>query len=77
VALSQAPILRAPPVVTRLAEHLHEAVMTGTVTLDGIAPMPASMFFAVLRALVEAVRLTRARQSWAEACWRTLGVAPD
>lgn len=77
VALSQAPIVRAPPVATALAEHMHEAVTTGTVTLDGIAPMPAKTFFAVLRALVEAVRLTRARQPWAEACWRTLGVAPE
>jgi TniQ len=74
--LGHAPTAAAPPALAALTDRIHEAVTTGTVRLDETAPLPAETFFTVLRALVEAVRLTHARQPWAEACWRTLGGEP-
>lgn len=76
VDLSQAPTVYAPTAVAALATHTHAAITTGIVMLDGLAPLAAHTYFAVLRAFVEALRLTRARQPWAEACWRTLAVEP-
>src|SRR5712691_10497025 len=76
-ALGQAPTVPAPAPVVMLADQGHEGLTTGMVTLAGLAPMPAETYFAVLRALVEAVRLIGAPRRWAEACWRTLGVDPE
>jgi hypothetical protein len=76
VELSQAPTVCAPIAVAALAKYTHEAVTAGTVTLGGTTSLGATTYFEVLRAFVEALRLTRARQPWAEACWRTLDVEP-
>jgi hypothetical protein len=59
-----------------LANQTHEALTTGQVALDASVPMPARIYFAILRAFVESVRLQWARQPWAESCWRRLGVDP-
>jgi len=74
--LGQASTVAAPPALAALTDRIHEAVTTGAVRLDGTASLPAETYFTILRAFVEAVRLTRGRQPWAEACWRTLGVEP-
>jgi hypothetical protein len=59
-----------------LADQTHTAFTTGHVALEASIPMPARTYFAIVRTLVESVRLRRARQPWAESCWRRLGVDP-
>jgi hypothetical protein len=75
-ALALAPIVPAAAPVLWLADQTHTALTTGHVALEASIPMPARTYFAIVRTLVESVRLRWARQPWAESCWRRLGVDP-